>query len=82
MRKEKDLFISKVIQKTYLKVDEEGTEAAAVTAIEMETTIESDDDEPKIIIPFIIDRPFLFMIRNKNMPKNYEMLFISKIEQL
>jgi serpin B len=77
MRKEKDLFISKVIQKTYLKVDEEGTEAAAVTAIKMENTIESYDDEPKIIIPFIIDRPFLFIIRNKNMPKNYDMLFIS-----
>ena len=33
MKKENDIYISQVIQKTYLKVDEKGTEAAAVTAI-------------------------------------------------
>ncbi|MEW6701844.1 MAG: serpin family protein, partial [Bacteroidota bacterium] len=38
MRKEKDIFISRVLHKTYIKIDEEGTEAAAVTAIEMGTT--------------------------------------------
>jgi len=64
-----------------LRVDEEGTEAAAVTGITMEVE-EPREEKPKIIIPFIVDRPFLFMIRNKNIPKNYEMLFISKIEKL
>jgi len=77
----KKIYINKVIQKTYLKVDEEGTEAAAVTEITMETGA-SLNVKPKIIIPFIIDRPFLFMIRNRNMPQNYELLFIFKIENL
>ena len=81
MKELKDIYISKVIQKTYLKIDEEGTEAAAVTAVIMDKSIVSDEKR-KLKIPFIIDRPFLFLIRNRNMPKNYEMLFMSKIEIL
>ena len=81
MKKQKDIHINNILQKAYLKVDEEGTEAAAVTAVIMDKSITADE-EPKLIIPFIIDRPFLFLIRNRNMPKNYEMLFMSKIEIL
>jgi len=80
-KKDRPIWIDLVKQKAYLKVDEEGTEAAAVTGITMDE-IDPHEEEPKIIIPFIVDRPFLFMIRNKNMPKNYEMLFMSKIEKL
>ena len=64
MREEKDLFINNVIQKIYLKVDEEGAEAAAVTGIKITEPV-SDNQKPNLIIPFIIDRPFLFMIRNR-----------------
>ena len=67
------LYISKVIQKTYLSIDEIGTEAAAVTAVVMRNSID---------LSMVIDRPFLFMLRNKHLPQNYEMLFISKIEEL
>ena len=81
MQEEEIIYINEVIQKAYLKVDEEGTEAAAVTATET-IHITSCDYKPKTIIPFIIDRPFLFLIRNRKMPKNYEMLFMSKIELL
>ena len=62
-----------------MKVDEEGTEAVAVTYSDC---ILNEVGQPKSIIQFIVDRPFLFMIRNKNMPKNYEMLLMSKIEKL
>ena len=54
-----DLLISKVIHKTYIDVSEEGTEAAAVTAVVMELTSAGPSTGP-IIIRF--DRPFLFTI--------------------
>jgi serine protease inhibitor len=54
-------FISEVRQKTFVEVNEEGTEAAAVT--EMATPMSSafEENPPK---PFemIVDRPFLFAI--------------------
>jgi serine protease inhibitor len=50
------LFISDVIHKTYIKVDEKGTEAAAVTAVTMDLTSAG----PGSVLRF--DRPFLFAI--------------------
>jgi len=51
-----DLYISDVIHKTYIKVNEEGTEAAAVTAIIFETTSVGPRDWLRL------DKPFLFAI--------------------
>lgn len=62
MRNERDLFISRVLHKTYMKVDEEGTEAAAVTAIEMGTTSAGPGSE----IYMKVNRPFIFAVREKN----------------
>jgi len=64
-----DLYISKVLHKTYVDVNEEGTEAAAVTVVGISTSI----GESLVIR---IDRPFLFVIR-----ENYSgtILFIGKI---
>lgn len=70
---DESLYISYVIQKAFLSVDEEGTEAAAVTAVVMRNGIN---------YKMVCDRPFLFMLRNKKLPQNYEMLFMSKIEEL
>lgn len=55
------LFISSVIQKSFIEVNEAGSEAAAVTVIGMcKTSLEVEK-------PFIfnVDRPFIFMIREK-----------------
>jgi serine protease inhibitor len=53
-------FISKVLQKTYIDVNEEGTEAAAVTSVDVELTAMPSDS------PFTmtVDRPFFFAIRD------------------
>jgi len=56
---DEDLYISSVIHKTYVEVTEEGTEAAAVTAIEFTTT--SLPDYPI----FLTNKPFIFLIREK-----------------
>jgi len=57
----KDLCISEVIHKAFIEVDEKGTEAAAATAVVMETTSCAPQKRPDPII-FKADRPFLFYI--------------------
>lgn len=60
-----DLMISAVIQKTYLNIDEKGTEAAAVTAIDVVTTAAPIGPPPPPPIPFHCDRPFFMALRHK-----------------
>lgn len=67
------LFISRVIHKTYIDVNEEGTEAAAVTAVVFELTSVNPDGGP-IIVRF--DRPFLFAI-TENSSKS--IVFVGKM---
>ena len=81
IRSQNDLLIDEIIHKTYLKVDEGGTEAAAVTAIKMGLKMSMAPIE-EITYNMIINRPFLFIIRNKNFPKNNDIIFISKIEEI
>ena len=57
-------WISKVIQKARIKVSEKGTEAGAVTIVEMPGESEGPDDEPKRIY-FTADHPFVFVIGEK-----------------
>ena len=53
----RQLFISVVKQKTYVDVNEEGTEAAAVTNVGISLT--------SAPVPFRVDRPFVFVIRER-----------------
>lgn len=53
------MFISDVIHKTYINVDEEGTEAAAVTAAAGGTT-----SAPPKPIEIKFNKPFYFIIRD------------------
>ena len=53
-------FIGGILQKTFIEVNEEGTEAAAVTIID----IDAAESEPCPPIPFYLDRPFIYFIRN------------------
>jgi len=56
----RDLFISAVIHKAYVEVNEEGTEAAAATGVVMRLT----SIGPATIPVFRADHPFLFLIRD------------------
>jgi serine protease inhibitor len=63
-----DMWISEVRHKTYVKVNEEGTEAAAVTSVTLEDSA---------VGTFMnVDRPFLFIIHDKN---SQAMMFMGKI---
>jgi len=58
------LAISAVIHKTFLAIDEEGTEAAAVTAIDMVAT-SAHMDPPPPPVEFKADRPFFIVLHHK-----------------
>jgi serine protease inhibitor len=51
--------ITRVIQKTELRVDEAGTEAAAATAVETMRSM------PTEYVKMIVDKPFLFALRDR-----------------
>jgi len=54
------LFISDVVHKAFVSVDEEGTEAAAATAVIVGATAMP----PSETVEVTIDRPFIFLIRD------------------
>jgi serpin B len=55
----RDLFIMDVVHKAFVSVDEEGTEAAAATAV-----IVGETALPPAPVTMTIDRPFIFLIRD------------------
>ena len=58
------LKIGNAQHRAKIKIDEQGTEAAAVTEIAMVETTAAFDAEPPKKAYFIADRPFLFVIRD------------------
>lgn len=54
------LFIDNVLHDAFVAVDEEGTEAAAATGVSM-----GDSAGPSKQFEMIVDRPFLFLIRDR-----------------
>ncbi|MDO9548754.1 MAG: serpin family protein [Candidatus Marinimicrobia bacterium] len=66
-----NLYISEVKHKTFVKVNEEGTEAAAVTSVEISFTSVGETG-----ITMRINRPFVFAIRENH---SGTILFLGKI---
>jgi serine protease inhibitor len=60
---DEDLYISMVLHKSFIDVNETGTEAAAVTVVTFTTT--SIGTEPPTI-PFLVDKPFVFAITEED----------------
>jgi len=69
---DQQLFITKVKHKTFIKVDEEGTEAAAATSVGIGVT-----SFPANPLEFHVDRPFLYLITEED---TGAILFIGKLE--
>lgn len=71
-------YISDIIQKTRIELDENGTKAAAVTAVmlEMDTSAMPVQKEVKEVH---LDRPFAFMIYDE---ANNQIVFVGKVVEL
>lgn len=68
-----ELFVSDVVQRAIVKVDEEGTEAAAATGV-------TEVNRMGIELPVVkVDHPFLFFIRNRN---TGEIFFAGQVNKL
>ena len=70
------IHINDVIHKTYLKVDEKGTEAAAVTVVDMIRGALLAD------VTMNVNRPFIFLLRSTKLPKNNDLLFLAKVANI
>ncbi len=68
-------FLDTVLHKTYIAVDEKGTEAAAVTAAM--TGESAAPERPTLVRTFTADSPFWFVIRDN---ANGEILFTGRYE--
>lgn len=71
----RDLYISKVLHKAFVEINEEGTEAAAATAVTMMKT--GIDDGGSSRIRFDVDHQFLFTIHHKD---TGTILFMGSVE--
>jgi serpin B len=69
-----DLQIAKVVHKTFLRIDEKGTEAAAATGVQIEVT-----SMPAVQPPTLrADHPFIVLIRDH---RTQAIVFMGRIEE-
>ena len=59
-----NIYINKVIHKTYIEVDEKGTKAAAATGVEVNETSAILEEERYVVK---LDRPFIYVIMDNVM---------------
>ncbi|MDP2422910.1 MAG: serpin family protein [Bacteroidales bacterium] len=68
---DQQIFVSRVRHKTFVEVNEEGTEAAAVTSVEFSFT-----SMPPPPLAFHVNRPFVFALKEKY---TNSLMFIGKV---
>lgn len=69
----RDLFVYNVVHKAVVEVNEEGSEAAGATAVILQV------ESLRVGIPFVVDHPFLFFIRNRH---TGDILFAGQVNHL
>lgn len=70
------IHIASVVHKTYLRIDEEGTTAAAATSVGMRLTAIRVGPS---VAPFIVDHPFVIAIRDE---RNGALLFLGAVNSI
>ena len=70
----RELYVNRVLHKTFIEVDEKGTEAAAATVVEMRENTTSSGAP----IQISFDRPFVFAIREVT---TGTIMFVGKVEK-
>lgn len=68
------LFVSKIMHRAMIDVDESGIKAAGATVVMAKTS--SFEDQPRPILVHI-EKPFVFMLRYESMP-----LFVGQLVHL
>lgn len=71
----KSLYINKAVHKTFIRVDENGTEAAAATGITMNMTSVLQPEKPYVLT---INKPFCFLIIDRH---TQSILFMGRVIQ-
>lgn len=72
MAQSNELAIGNILHETHIAVDEQGTEAVAATSLNFIYV----EGEPNLEVKLIIDRPFIFVIRDT---VNGQILFIGRV---
>ena len=71
------LFVNQVLQKNYINVNEEGTQACSIT--ELEVVLECYVVKAENAKDFIANRPFIFILRDGECPKGHDIILFTKI---
>ena len=69
---DEQIYLDKAAHKAFVNVNEEGTEAAAITALVARAT----SGPPEPVAEFVADHPFMFVIQEKD---TGEILFIGRL---
>jgi len=70
------LYVSDVIHKANVDIDETGTEAAAATAISV-ASAGIEMGPPPVPVPFVADHPFIYLIRSN---QSGDILFMGRVD--
>ncbi|XP_025406327.1 leukocyte elastase inhibitor-like isoform X6 [Sipha flava] len=73
-----DLYVSKVVHKAYVDVNEKGTEAAAATGLTFVVTSAVHVYPPPPEVQFVADHPFFLSI----LSRNNDVLFVGRLSKL